>query len=52
MIKCVFKTVLDEQGEPIKLEDGAYKNYEFIRVRDAFKTYEGFMKFIGQEPKK
>ena len=25
MIKCVFKTVLDEQGEPIKLEDGAYK---------------------------
>ena len=25
MIKCVFKTVLDEQGEPIKLEDGSYK---------------------------
>lgn len=25
MIKCVFKTVLNEQGEPIKLEDGSYK---------------------------
>ena len=38
--------------EAVKCFLNAYKNYEFIRVRDAFKTYEGFMKFIGQEPKK
>lgn len=25
MIKCVFKTVLNEQGEPIRLEDGSFK---------------------------
>ena len=41
-----------KKTEAVKCFLNAYKNYEFIRVRDAFKTYEGFMKFIGQEPKK